>query len=492
MKKYVRNIPNASVLVNSMRSIGYDFESAVADIIDNSITAKAQFIDILFPVGDEEERYLEFIDNGIGMNRDELIEAMRFGSVKGERDKDDLGRFGLGLKTASISQCKKFTTISKKDGTINGFSWDLDVLNYNKDWIMTELSDIQMKNIPNIENYLNLESFTLVLWEKFDTLDKDLTISTTKNDIFAEKIETMNKHIALVFHRFLDSGLIIRSNYNKIQPLDPFLLKHEKTTSKAKQQLPTKDSKNNEVMVEMQVHILPYNKFLSPQDKEKIGGLDQIGKQGFYVYRNKRLMIHGTWFRIKAKSELYQNARILVDIPNTLDDLWSIDVKKQTAIIPQSILVRLRTEVEDATNNSKKIHLHQGSVQTANGSVWKRKVNEHENNSVSYVIDYKSPILKKFTKNLNDTDLESLEKMISLIELSLPYIDIYNSVAQKSQINSIDDKRHNGLLNLAIELFKENKKTKNITDNQNIDEICQYEPFLSANIKDKLKEIINE
>ena len=115
MSKTLENIPNSSTLINSMRSIGYDFESALADILDNSISAKAKMIDINFPIGSNDELYLEIVDDGIGMTREELIEAMRFGSVKEkDREKDDLGRFGLGLKTASLSQCRKFTVVSKK------------------------------------------------------------------------------------------------------------------------------------------------------------------------------------------------------------------------------------------------------------------------------------------------------------------------------------------------------------------------------------------
>src|SRR5690554_4753878 len=120
MNNKIENIPNASTLINSMRSIGYDFETAVADIVDNSITAQCKEININFPISTKSSKYLQIVDDGIGMNRNELIEAMRFGSVKHDlRSAHDLGRFGLGLKTASISQCRKFSLISKKDGEIN-------------------------------------------------------------------------------------------------------------------------------------------------------------------------------------------------------------------------------------------------------------------------------------------------------------------------------------------------------------------------------------
>ena len=136
MAQYAENKPTADVLMSSMRSMGYTFEAAIADIVDNSISAAASEIQIRFPV-DPINLFVAVCDNGSGMNRDELFDAMKYGSSlkRGKRQESDLGRFGLGLKSASLSQCRKLTVVSKKAGILSAFTWDLDVVEEKKDWI---------------------------------------------------------------------------------------------------------------------------------------------------------------------------------------------------------------------------------------------------------------------------------------------------------------------------------------------------------------------
>lgn len=491
MANKVKNIPDAETLINSMRSIGYDFESAVADIIDNSISAETKKIEISFPVDNKANLYLQFVDYGFGMNKKELFEAMRFGSVKSnKRSKNDLGRFGLGLKTASISQCKRLTVVSKQSDEINSFVWDLDLIVKNSDWDMYELSSLEiLTRIPNIEKLNNIKSFTIVLWEEFDRLQKDVGLFNDSYDIFLKKISSTEKHISLVFHRFLEKGLVISVNNKKLFPIDPYLMRHPKTTIKPEQIINTKTSEGIDEKVKLQVFVLPYHKDLTYDDYDKIGGLENIDQQGFYIYRNKRLMIHGTWFRIKPKDELSRNARIMVDIPNTLDDLWAIDVKKQKAIIPAILLEQLRGEVSDAVSKSKKLHKYKGDLQTKNGSIWNKIVDKREN-KVFFEINQDSKLLKNLFDSLDETQSVNIKKIISLIELSLPYKDIYNSVSEKKNINDLDDNKKEAILTQAILLFDNYKKTTNKSSDEIINLICQYEPFLSANIIDKIKEKI--
>ena len=137
MAKRVLNNPSPDVLMNSMRSIGYSFKTAVADIIDNSISAHASEVRIFTPINDE--LYIAFFDNGDGMNRNELLNAMKYGSNRDSYGETDLGRFGLGLKSASLSQCKKLTVVSKKDNKLSGFCWDLDAVMASKTWDCLEL-----------------------------------------------------------------------------------------------------------------------------------------------------------------------------------------------------------------------------------------------------------------------------------------------------------------------------------------------------------------
>lgn len=490
MTKKIENLPNASTLITSMRSIGYNFETAVADIIDNSITAKAKNIDIIFPVGTGEDIFLVIADDGYGMTRDELIEAMRFGTSKEfERVPEDLGRFGLGLKTASISQCKKFSAVSKKEGIISAFTWDLDLIKQTNGWDMFEFSydDIFNKQ-PLLRTYLTLENFTIILWEKLDRLSPEVNLLNNEHDVFSNKITNTEKHLSLVFHRYLDEGLNIKINGNKVIPIDPFLQKHPKTISKIEQSINTKTSNGKDEKVKIQVHVLPYHKDLSNEDYAKIGGLED--NQGFYIYRNKRLMLYGTWFRIKPKKELSRNARIRVDIPNTLDDLWFIDVKKQKAIIPSQLLEQLKGEVSEAVSSSVKIYEYKGKAQTKSGSVWNKIVNERDN-TVKFEINKESSLIASLISNLDQNALNALNTLFDMVEYSLPYNDIYNSVSQKKTINKVEDEKQDNIISLALDLFTQQKKTRNLSNEEIIKEICEYEPFLSANIKEKLREKIN-
>ena len=156
MAQYAENKPTADVLMSSMRSMGYTFEAAIADIVDNSISAAASEIQIRFPV-DPIDLFVAVCDNGSGMNRDELFDAMKYGSSlkRGKRQESDLGRFGLGLKSASLSQCRKLTVVSKKAGILSAFTWDLDVVEEKKDWIMLERTAEEIQSLRFID-YLNL------------------------------------------------------------------------------------------------------------------------------------------------------------------------------------------------------------------------------------------------------------------------------------------------------------------------------------------------
>jgi len=492
MNGRIENIPHASILIHSMRSIGYDFETAVSDIIDNSITAGAQNIEINFPIKKGVEPYLVIVDDGAGMNRSELIEAMRFGSIKvEERHKDDLGRFGLGLKTASISQCRKFVVVSKKDSQTNAFAWDLDILENNSNWEMLEIDSLEIETIPCLNEYKDKNSFTIVFWQKLDKLNKDVHVHKSKNDVFIEKIDNTEKHLSLIFHRFLQSGLTIKINKSPLNALDPFLYEHPKTITKAPQIINTKTNSGVDEKITMQVSILPYQKDLNPAHIKLIGGKLSSDDQGFYIYRNKRLMIHGTWFKIRPRQELASNARIRIDIPNSLDDIWSIDIKKQRAVLPGMLIEQLRTAVSDAIETSKKIYTFKGHTQVKEGSIWSKIVNR--DGSISYHVNQESDLLVNILDELNNKTADKLQKFISLIELSLPYRDIYNSVAEKKEINRPNEHTRNIIIDQAFSLYKIYKTQKNLSAKNIIDLICNFEPFLNYNIEQELmRRIENE
>lgn len=426
-----RHIPKASTLMGSLRSMGYSFESAIADVVDNSISAHAKNVRILFPTSPMDELAIGILDDGDGMSEDVLFEAMRYGSLSAdqERAEEDLGRFGMGLKSASLSQCRKLTVISYDKKTLNGFTWDFNHIIETQDWMIQELNKTEIDATPYITELKKQQKGTLVIWQDFDVIAKSSggQVYSTLMDLRS----SLEKMLSLIFHRYLTGfgniKLHIFINELEIKPLDPFLEQHPKTTVKREIELDVKDSKGVERMIRIRPFILPFATDLKEKDKQLIGGIESLrAKQGFYIYRNKRLIIWGTWFGMKQRAELTKNARIRVDIPNTLDDIWSIDIKKQQASIPKQILHRLKKTIEEALDFSVRQQTYRGRTRKEDDNIdyiW--DIKDGRNNTVYYVINRESKLFQFVRDKMTEEDYGYLEMLISEIEKYLPIQDIY-------------------------------------------------------------------
>ena len=418
MRQLKENKPTADVLMFSMRAMGYSFESAVADIIDNSISACASHIQIRFPV-DPADCYVVVCDDGEGMSRQELFDAMKYGSEQKRdgRSETDLGRFGLGLKAASLSQCRKLTVASKKDGQISAYAWDLDIIEEKHDWYVIECSDDEIRNIRFIEWLDDLPSGTVVVWEDFDFIEK------SSGSVYAElnKLqESTSDYLSLIFHRYLNrppqTRLSIKVNNFQLVGYDPFLENHNKTNVRRKISIPIKDSQGIERMVTVQPFILPFQKDLSAEDKKLSGGIENYrSKQGFYVYRNERLIVWGSWFG-RHRDELTKYARIRVDIPNTLDDIWGIDIKKQSAKIPNSIKNRLTKAVDEAMDLAIKAQTYRGRIAKIDEEVdyiWDRI---QDRDQFLYRINRNSRIFDLIKEKVDDETWSRIDMVLEEIE----------------------------------------------------------------------------
>ena len=326
--------PHAPTLMESTRAIGYSIESAIADIIDNSVAAQADRVDIdFFPIG---ESYISILDNGVGMTKEELIVAMQYGSRSplDTRSENDLGRYGLGMKTASLSQCRILTVLTKKDNVLSGAQWNLNHIRETQEWSLLLLGEDEAKNLPSFSKLNNYEHGTLVVWQdldKFGIGESDIA------EAFSRKMGLIRDHLSLVFHRYLSGEpglkkLDIKMNEESVVPQDPFLIK--KSTQLMDDEIIV--IRGQKVVVSP--YILPHTSRLTQKELKALGGKDGLRKnQGFYVYRNKRLLVWGNWFRLMRQGDLSKLARVRVDIPNSLDDLWTLDVKKSTATPPEEV-----------------------------------------------------------------------------------------------------------------------------------------------------------
>ena len=191
--------PKPSPLIESIRAIGYTLSTAIADLVDNCITAQAETIQI-FANTENAKPSVGILDDGVGLTEEELLEAMRLGSRSPleERAKSDLGRFGLGLKTASFSQCRVLTVVSRTNGKTTCARWNLDHIAESGRWEVHFLDDLT--SIPWTEHIVS--SGTLVVWEQLG-IGRDRTVSARNVADYVRQLDEARYHLELVFHRFL-------------------------------------------------------------------------------------------------------------------------------------------------------------------------------------------------------------------------------------------------------------------------------------------------
>lgn len=416
-------IPDPVSLIESMRAVGYSVEAAIADLVDNSISAHASEITIKYDAS--EDPFVAILDDGWGMDPGELTNAMRHGShnPSDERGPNDLGRFGLGLKTASLSQCRKLTVVSKKDGVVSARRWDLDIVQQSGRWLVVVPDKGDLATLPMFSSLQDLDSGTLVVWQDLDRL------TAGAQDPQAEmtaKLSSLYDHLALVFHRFTqkedgNAPISMKANGLPIPPRDPFL-----RSNTFRQPLEGQVIKHERGDVQVHPYILPPVSHLTPDEIALAGGKEGLrGTQGFYIYRNRRLVVWGTWFRLVPKEEFYKLTRVQVDIPNTFDDLWALDIKKSVAYPPETIRGRLRELIPHFANTSKKTVTYPGRKQATKAFVplWTRIEPQH--GSFRYEINMDHPAIQSLSSRLAGEDQKYFQMLLSLFGDALPFESIY-------------------------------------------------------------------
>ena len=430
--------PSASALMESTRSIGYSLESAIADIIDNSIAAKATNIDIKFSPPCTQNPFIAILDNGEGMTAEELQSAMRYGCKNplARRAEKDLGRYGLGLKTASLSQCQILTVVSKKNNSVlSCCSWNLHYIREKDSWELLILNKEEILTLPCLDLLEKYESGTLVIWQD---LDRIFAVGDSQKDVLGAKMVKVREHLSLVFHRYISGEdnlpkVNIQINNSQLIPIDPFL--HGRSTKPMESE--QIKIRNNNVIVT--TYVLPHTSRLSKTELDTLGGKEGLRKsQGFYVYRNKRLVVWGTWFRMRLKSDFSKLARVRVDIPNTLDDLWTLDIKKSVAIPPEEVQQNLRKIVERIANISKETWTYRGKKEQKNSEneIWSRVKTRSGGFQYQINLDH---LLVKNLFDVYPNARRSLVSLFHLVESRLPLNSLYIDLVQDEKITNNDE-----------------------------------------------------
>ncbi|ESZ78371.1 ATP-binding protein [Mesorhizobium sp. L103C105A0] len=416
--------PSASSLSASMRDLGYSLETAVADIVDNSISAEATEIAVFCNLRLQAPT-LVITDNGRGMDSETIITAMRHGAANPRlaRSPRDLGRFGLGLKTASFSQCRRLTVISSQNGKRCGAEWDLDLIDKEDDWILSILDEEDIEVLPFIEK-LGSDG-TIVIWRQLDRLFEDET-SQKRDEIVNEKLDILEKHLSLVFHRFLSGELkgrkkiAIGVNGHRVEPFDPFCRKS------GSEMLPEEIVRIGPDSVHMQPYILPHHSRLSAKEYDYYQSRsDFISNQGAYIYRNGRLMAWGDWFRLIPKGEATKLARVQIDFPSTLDEMWTIDIKKSRARPPHAVRERLRQIIPRITGRSTTVHRGRGQklFEDVHAPVWERYADQ---SGIRYSINLNHALVRAVSGRLDEEGSRALRLMLDSIGHALPVEMIYS------------------------------------------------------------------
>ncbi len=426
--------PKAGAMLEALRGLGYSPSSAIADIVDNSVSAGAKNVSISLAWENGNSR-ISILDDGLGMDDKELERAMTFGakSPLDERKPEDLGRFGMGLKTASFSQCRRLTVASKRDGgSISCLRWDLDELAASQDGGWTLFEGPAQGSEPFLGQLSSVRSGTLVLWEK---LDRIVTPGYDVNH-FGDLADDIELRLGMIFHRLIEGGLPdfrLYLNDKLVKPWDPFMTGHPAKPWHS----PTARLVTPSGIIEVQCHVLPHKDRLSEEEFKKAGGPEGwTSQQGFYVYRNRRLLLAGGWLglgqgRAWNREESHRLARIRLDIPNTADAEWKIDVKKSTARPPVSTKSWLTKLAEDTRERARRVFAFRGSPTPspsgiAVGQAWRV---EHLRDGIRYRIDDSHPAVAAVIDAAGER-AELVRAMLRVIEETVPVQRIWLDTAE--------------------------------------------------------------
>lgn len=385
MSRFVTVLPSARKLMASLRDIGYDLPSAVADLVDNSIDAGAENVEVTF----REEgsgSWIRIADDGMGMTPGELDEAMRYGSERTYSERS-LGHFGLGLKTGSLSQCRRLTVASRRrrKSRIAVRRWDLDVVAERDSW---DLESPPRSELPtHLLEPLGDSTGTVVLWENLDRIlafrNPDGAAAKRAMAAMAGDVTT---HLGMVFHRFItgewadgEAFVNLAVDDAPVTAWDPFAREERRTRILPKQVIELALDDGEKAKLFVQPYVLPaQTQFSSPEAHQAAAGPHRWNRQqGFYVYRRDRLIQSGGWNRIRTLDEHAKLARIAIDLPAGREDLFGINVAKMSIVIPEAARPELRAIASAVVQRAQRNYRDQLHESTPAGADAERTVGKN-------------------------------------------------------------------------------------------------------------------
>ena len=355
------NHPDAARLITGLRDTGYDFYTASADIIDNSIAANATNINIDVLLFEDGRKVVYFGDNGDGMTTTQLWEAMRYGAPKRPSAKS-LGKFGLGLKTASSACCKKFAVISRPNASSDfaKLAWDLDHVEDINNWEMLR-EPVTEEEIEKFEELCG-SSGTMVVWSKCDKiLGKVYTQpgGTHEQNALKARKNKLREHLAKVFHKYLDADntdyttVTIQLDGDDVLPWNPFYPQRSEQVLSLKETVMEIESEDGTVAcATLNAWILPHSKDMTDEENKAYAKISNRS-QGFYIYREGRMIFSEGWLGIfRSDDPHFSLLRAEFSFNHDLDHAFQVDVKKSRIIFDPALEDELKKRLTGARNEA--------------------------------------------------------------------------------------------------------------------------------------------
>lgn len=427
--------PNPEYLIKSIAEQGYSLETALADLVDNSISAKADKIEILTDVSNPEHISLYITDNGVGMTAKELALNMKFpsSSVDKKRDKTDLGRFGLGLKTASFSQTRKFTVLSRKENnSYSARTWDVAYLRECGEWRIIVNTDEQIDQIlidyractNNFsKQFPNFEPNTLIVWQGLYKFQNFIEFENRAKALIEQLDKTSREYLGIVFHRFMqrkESPLQIRINNWLVDFFDPFPIK----TRQDLRSLGVFEKLYKNDVFRVEAFVLPS---VAIKEEKKHGGWvtpnrNLMDLEGLYIYRNERIIYFGGWNGLIKQQANLKLARLKVDVGNINDDILQLNVSKSKISIPFELNRGFLEKVAQLRTEAKKEYFNHGirdvstSKNESNEALFNKVITSKKGAILELNPEY--PGIKTFVEGLDAKQEKQFRLIMHLINVS--------------------------------------------------------------------------
>ncbi|KAA8754044.1 ATP-binding protein [Paenibacillus sp. UASWS1643] len=435
--------PDATRMIEGLRDTGYEFNTAMADIIDNSIAAGATLVDIRFIMDYLGEISIYIADNGSGMDEDGLINAMRYGSNQ-RPDPGSLGKFGLGLKTASTAFCRclSVTSRSKDSNTVSKARWDLDHVSEIQEWQLLFLEP-ELEELDLLNEVTDGKSGTIVTWEKVDRILKSYS---DQGGSYARKAlerikESLRDHISLVYQRFLNSEFIeapkvtIRLDKEIIEAWDPFC-SNEPLTEIVAERIQEVELPNEQMTsFSIKAYVIPRKEQFSNEEKAKKAKLTN-DRQGFYIYRENRLIHFGDWLGMFRNEPHGTLLRVEFSFDHTLDDAFNVDIKKSKILLNDDLYNWLKDQFLPAPRRAADDRYRKG----VNNGVAKVTKGAHDSSNTNIGSKEKAVQLAKVEiTNADQNEVEVTNKK-GIFKIKLPVIDsVKEGEVHVTTADSVDD-----------------------------------------------------